>query len=135
MKVDRDRISDVRHHLRDDVLVVELIGRASVHLLMTHVMAHFEAWTAHDRLLYDFREWDVGALTADSLLGVTGAFEPVHAARESARAALLIRPHLEELARILMAVYESEDRPVRLKPFLDESEAFSWLREAEPAQL
>ena len=128
MRGERHLISDVRHHLEDDVLVVELIGRASVNLLMTHVMDHLETWTGHDRLLYDFRSWDVAALTADSLLGVTGGFRPVHEVREEARAALLIRPHLEELARILIAVYESEGQRVRLESFFDEADALAWLR-------
>ncbi|MGE0624807.1 MAG: hypothetical protein AB7I04_17485 [Pseudomonadales bacterium] len=130
MNADPDRIADVRHRVQDGVLVVELVGRASVRLLMSHVIEHLDAWTGHDRLIYDFRGWDVSALTADSLLGVTGGFKPVHDVRSRARAALLIRPHLEELARILIAVYESEGQQVELCYFFEEPEAFAWLKQA-----
>ena len=94
---------------------------------MDHIRAHLDEWVAHDRLLYDFTEWNVDSLTSEAFRDLPDYFAPVHEQRKSARAALIIQPHLEELAKILIALYESEELPVELAFFYDEAKARAWL--------
>lgn len=121
-------ISDVTHESRDGILVIHMVGRAGVNVLMEYVMANLEDWTTHTRLLYDLSKWDVDALTTDSFRRLPDAFAPVHEHR-GGRAALVISPHLEELAAILIALYEFQNLPVELAFFFDPAEARNWLEE------
>ena len=120
-------IADVTHESRDGILVIRMVGRVGINVLMEHVMAHFDDWIAHDRLIYDLSEWNVESLTSDSLRTLHESFAPVMEARKTGSVALLVAPHLEGLAKILIAIYESEAVPVELRYFFDREAAVSWL--------
>jgi len=122
-------IAEVTHEVQRDVLCIRLAGRAGVNVLMDHVMAHLDEWVAHDRLIYDLREWNVDSLTTESFRDLPRSFAPVHAQRKTGKAAILIAPHLEELAKILLALYEAENLPVQLAYFFEREPAETWLAE------
>ncbi len=129
-----NRVAGISHHVRDGILVVEMYGRAGPQVLLDHVMANLDDWIRCDKLLYDFSHWDVGSLTAESFLGLGDESSPVHARRRPARAALLITPHLQELAGILIAIYETRGLPLTMRFFFDWQEAEAWLREDRPVE-
>ena len=121
-------VSGISHYVRDGILVVELTGRAGPTLLKEHLRNHFRVWARHHRMLYNLLEWDVGSLTPESFLSLHADFAPVAERRGTGRAALLIPAHLEELARILIVLYETNNIPVQFKYFFDRSSAEKWLR-------
>lgn len=94
-------------------------------------MTHLDDWVSHDRLLYDFTGWNVDSLSSEAFRKLPASFAPVFDRRQSARTALIIQPHLEELAKILIALFESEELPVELAYFFDEAEGRAWLSETE----
>ena len=124
-------LAEVTHQDRSGVLVIRLVGRAGINVLMDHIMTHLDDWVSHDRLLYDFTGWNVDCLSTEAFRQLPVSFAPVHDRRRSARAALIIQPHLEELAKILIALYESEELPVELAYFFDEDKGRAWLSETE----
>lgn len=125
-------VANVKHEMQGPILVTEMIGRAGINVLMDHVMNHFDDWKAHDRLIYDLSGWNVDSLTSDALRHLPESFKPLIAAREKTWVALVITPHLEELANILIAIYESAGVPVELTYFFDRASAESWLLEEQP---
>lgn len=120
-------IADVTHETREGVLTVTLVGRAGVQILTNYVAEHIGEWVAHDKLIYDLRRWDLDSLTVDAFHGLPESFSAVHKLRAAGRAALVIQPHLEELANILIAIYESSNLPVELAYFFELEPAESWL--------
>lgn len=121
-------LANVSHEIQSGMLVVKLVGRAGVQVLINYVDENLDEFVAHDRLIYDLREWDVDSLTVDSFRNLPESFAPVHERRPSGRAALLIEPHLSELADILIAIYESGELPVQLAYFFEPEPAEDWLR-------
>lgn len=121
-------IADVTHETREGVLTVTLVGRAGVQVLTSYVAEHIDEWVAHDKLIYDLRRWDLDSLTVDAFRGLPESFSAVHQRRAAGRAALIIQPHLEELANILVAIYESGSLPVELAYFFELEPAESWLQ-------
>ena len=124
-------VADVKHEVQGTILIAYMVGRAGINVLMDYVMNHFDIWAAHDRLIYDLSAWNVGSLTSDSLRHLPDSFEPLIAVRERTWVALVITPHLEELAKILVAIYETEGVPVELTYFFDRASAESWLLEVK----
>ncbi|MEM8767807.1 MAG: hypothetical protein AAGE43_10210 [Pseudomonadota bacterium] len=121
-------ISEVSHKISDGVLIVRMHGRVSLNLLRNYVTEHVSEFAAHDRLIYDLRDWDVSALTTESLMNADNVFTEVHALRKQGRAALIIQQHMEELGRIFVAVYESKEVPVDIGLFSTDAEADQWVR-------
>ena len=122
-------IAEVRHESRGLILVTELIGRAGINVLMDHVRSHYDEWLLHDRLIYDVSDWDVESLTSDALRQLPESFKSLIAAREHTWVAVVIAPHLEDLAKILVAIFETEDVPVQITYFFDQPAAEDWLLE------
>lgn len=125
-------VANVSHEVQGSILVTELVGRAGINVLRDHVMSHYDLWAAHDQLIYDVSEWNVESLTSDALRDLPESFRPLISAREQAWVALVIQPHLEELARILLAIFEAEGVPVELRYFFDRPSAAGWLLEQKP---
>lgn len=120
-------IAEVKHEIRGSILVTEMIGRAGINVLMDHVRSHYDEWALYCRLIYDVRAWNVDSLTSDGLRQLPNSFGPLIAIREKTWVALVITPHLEDLAKILVAIYESEDLPVEITYFFDQESAERWL--------
>ena len=120
-------VAEVRHEARGTILVTEMVGRAGINVLMDHVRSHYDEWLQHDRLIYDVSNWDVDALTSDALRQLPESFKSLISARGKTWVALVIAPHLEDLARILLAIYESEDVSVEIDYFFDQPAAETWL--------
>ena len=115
------------------ILVTEMVGRAGVNVLMDHVRSHYDLWAQHDRLIYDVSDWDVESLTSDGLRQLPDSFRTLITMREMTWVALVIAPHLEDLAKILVAIYASEELPVEITYFFDRASAESWLLECPGA--
>lgn len=113
--------------MRGPILVTEMVGRAGINVLMDHVRSHFDLWAQHDRLIYDVSDWNVASLTSDGLRQLPDSFGALMAVREKTWVALVIAPHLEDLAKILVAIYEAEELPVEITYFFDREAAESWL--------
>lgn len=125
-------VAEVKHEVQGPVLVAEMIGRAGINVLMDHVRSHYDEWAAHDRLIYDVSNWDVGSLTSDALRQLPDSFKSLISIRGKTWVALVIAPHLEELAKVLVAIYEAEASTVELTYFFDREAALGWLLEQNP---
>lgn len=123
-------VADVKHEVQGSILIASMVGRAGINVLMDYVMSNFDDWAAHNRLIYDLSDWNVDSLTTDALRHLPESFRPLISAREKTWVALVITPHLEELAKILLAIYESEGVAVELTYFFDRPSAETWLLEA-----
>ncbi len=122
-------VAEVKHQVQGPILIAEMIGRAGINVLMDHVRSHHDEWAAYDRLIYDVSNWDVGSLSSDSLRHLPDSFRSLISVRGKTWAALVIAPHLEELAKVLVAIYEAEAVTVDLAYFFDRESAVSWLLE------
>ena len=122
-------VAEVKHQAQGPILVTEMIGRAGLNVLMDHVRSHHDEWALYDRLIYDVRNWDVGSLTSDALRHLPDSFKSLIALRDNTWVAIVIAPHLEELAKVLVAIYEAEGLAVELTYFFDRAAAVSWLLE------
>ncbi len=120
-------VAEVRHEVRDTILITEMVGRAGINVLMDHVRSHYEVWAEHNRLIYDVSEWNVDSLTSDGLRQLPDSFRALIATRQRSCVALVIAPHLEDLAKILVAIYESEGLPVAMNYFFTREAAEAWL--------
>lgn len=124
-------VSGICHHVRDGIMVIELIGRAGPQLLKDHVREYLDVWASHNRMLYDLRKFDVGSVTPEGFLSLGDDFAPVHERRGHGRAALLIPEHLRELARILIALFETQKLPLDMNYFFDMASAEAWLLDGD----
>ena len=122
-------VAEVKHEAQDPILITEMIGRAGINVLMDHVRSHHDEWALYDRLIYDVSNWDVGSLTSDALRHLPDSFRSLISIRDKTWVAIVIAPHLEELARVLVAIYEAEDLSVELTYFFDRESAVRWLLE------
>ena len=122
-------VAEVKHEARGPILITEMVGRAGINVLMDHVRSHHDEYAEHDRLIYDVSNWDVGSLTSESLRQLPDSFRSLISIRERTLAAIVIAPHLEELAKVLVAIYQAEASTVELTYFFDRDSAVQWLLE------
>ncbi len=120
-------VAEVKHEVQGPILITDMIGRAGINVLMDHVRSHHDEWAAHDRLIYDVSQWDVGSLTSDALRQLPDSFRSLISIRERTWVAIVIAPHLEELAKILLAIFETEAETVELTYVFDRQAAIDWL--------
>jgi hypothetical protein len=119
--------ASITHRICRGTLKVIVSGPVGLQDVTAYVTRHQEIWAAHDKVLWDLRQFNPSGVSSADILNIRHAFGEIIDMRAGGRSAVLVSKDLNLVVRVAMALREDRDFPLEMRSFLDEAEALSWL--------
>ncbi len=126
-----EKVAGLSHESENGTLTVFVRGSVSLATATAYATRHQQTWSAHDRILWDLRDFDPSGVTSSDILNIQHAFAEIMDLRTGGRSALLVGKELDQVARVALALYESKGEkqagPITVRSFQNAAQAVEWL--------